>query len=188
LLGENRPYNLIEGEPMTLKLLLLLFIISAEAAADQGGLLLKKRGPGSGRVCVTYSPDLDCEMDDAGNETNVDLNQYINLRATPEPGSVFVKWIGQCQGQQQTCRLLTPKTKSKKSILAAAVFAKAPVRRPTNPAPASLTASKPTLRSTPDRSVSSLALPVILTDKTNPKTAPAKTRKPAAVIKKETAQ
>ncbi len=96
---------------------------SAAASADSWGLLLYKEGAGQGRVCVVYDERNECQVDDAGTETNIELGENINLRATPEPGSHFVQWVGDCRGRTATCRLLTQKPHNNKPITATAIFA-----------------------------------------------------------------
>ena len=68
------------------------FTISASALAESWGLVLQKEGSGLGQVCVVYDERNDCQVDDVGTETNIELNEHINLRATPNSGSHFVQW------------------------------------------------------------------------------------------------
>ena len=107
---------------------------SAVASAESWGLLLYKEGAGQGRVCVVYDERNECQVDDVGTETNIELNEYINLRATPEPGSHFVQWVGDCRGRTQTCRMLTQKPHNNKPLTATALFAPGPAK-PVKPSP-----------------------------------------------------
>ncbi len=114
---------------MILKFLVVFFInvlVQKTVAADSWGLLLNKEGTGQGRVCVVYDERNDCQVDDVGTETNIELNENINLRATPEPGSHFVQWVGDCRGRSQTCRMLSQKPSNNKPLTATAIFAQGP--------------------------------------------------------------
>lgn len=104
----------------------LIITIPTITYAESWGLLLYKEGSGQGRVCVVYDERNDCQVDDAGTETNIELNENINLRATPEPGSHFVQWVGDCRGRTQTCRMLTSKPHNNKPLTATAIFVQGP--------------------------------------------------------------
>ena len=106
--------------------LLISLTSAAGVAADSWGLLLYKEGSGQGRVCVVYDERSECQVDDVGTETNIELNENINLRATPEPGSHFVQWVGDCRGRNPTCRMLTLKPHNDKPLSATAIFAQGP--------------------------------------------------------------
>lgn len=94
--------------------------------AESWGLLLQKEGKGQGQVCVVYDERNECQVDDVGTETNIELNELINLRATPNSGSHFVQWVGDCRGRNPTCRLLSKKPHNDKPLTATAVFALGP--------------------------------------------------------------
>ncbi len=109
------------------------FTISNLALAESWGLLLQKEGNGQGQVCVVYDERNECQVDDVGTETNIELNEHINLRATPNNGSHFVQWVGDCRGRNPTCRLLSKKPHNDKPLTATAVFAlgpAAPINKP----------------------------------------------------------
>lgn len=106
--------------------LIINLVTFAAVAAESWGLLLNKEGTGLGRVCVVYDERNDCQVDDVGTETNIELNENINLRASPEAGSHFVQWVGDCRGRTQTCRMLSRKPSNNKPLTATAIFAQGP--------------------------------------------------------------
>ncbi len=127
---------------MISNIFVVLFLILTNhpaVAAESWGLLLNKEGTGQGRVCVVYDERNDCQVDDVGTETNIELNEYINLRATPEAGSHFVQWVGDCRGRSQTCRMLSQKPANEKPLTATAIFALGPAPTVKSVPPAKIT-------------------------------------------------
>ena len=112
--------------PLFLLIFFTTFTMSASALAESWGLVLQKEGTGQGQVCVVYDERNECQVDDVGTETNIELNEHINLRATPNSGSHFVQWVGDCRGRNPTCRLLSKKPHNDKPLTATAVFALGP--------------------------------------------------------------
>lgn len=100
------------------------FFFSTTVFAESWGLVLERQGPGEGSVCVVYDERDDCPIDDSGNETNVFIDEYVYLRATPNDSSHFVEWSGACKSQKQSCRMLALKPLREGPIRAYAVFGK----------------------------------------------------------------
>jgi hypothetical protein len=100
-------------------------------------LSVKKVGTGGGRVITTTYPGLDC-----GATCGVHQPGYtsLSLQETPDAGSVFAGWTGNCTGSATTCTW----GDAASDQIVVATFNKLPVTPPPTPAPTPVPTPKPT--------------------------------------------